>query len=230
MNEVFIRGMLVNRKIRDNSTTAVICSQSENKEHKNYQYVTFDGELKKVVDAMRLHEKVTVTARAWIYRNKETKAVTGENMRLHGESIETNRDFLKRVFEANRISHFGIRLIDCVRFNFSGKVFGIREIGGKRLSILLSVPETSRSGFNLIPLVYAGMGDPAELEQIMDECQKGQEISVKGFVSQTDIPADESTGDARTRHKNTYYITTFLSSNTDYDFENMQDAAAISAE
>ena len=90
-NEVFIRGMLVGRYPHENKTTAVICSRAANKEHPNYQFVTFFDEQKEIVDNMKISDKVVITAYAWIFRDQETKLVNTDNLRLRGTSIELAR-------------------------------------------------------------------------------------------------------------------------------------------
>lgn len=221
-NEVFIRGMLVGRYVHDDKTTAVICSRAANKEHPNYQYVSFFGEQKEIVDSLKICDKVVVTAYAWIFRDQETKTVNTDNLRLHGVSIELAREFSKRVLASVGVPIYGVQMLDCVRFMFSGTIASITETKNHKVSILLSVPESDgRRGFNLIPLLYSGRGDEDEIQEILNTYKKGQTISVKGFVSQKSI---EIEGDDKPSHKykNTYFITTFLSSDMQADFDQME--------
>jgi hypothetical protein len=123
-NEVFIRGMLVSRYKHDNKTTAVICSK--NNEHVNYQYVTFFGEQKEIVDNLKICDKVVVTATAWIFRDQDTKTVNSDNLRLRGVSIESQRDFSKRALASAGVPIYGIKFLDCVRFSFNGSISAIK--------------------------------------------------------------------------------------------------------
>lgn len=214
-NEVFIRGMLVGKYPSEDKTTAVICARAANKEHPNYQYVTFFGEEKEKVDAMNICEMVCVTASAWIYRDKETKLVNADNMRLRGKHIETNIDFKKRVFAAAGVQISGLQLKDCVRFAFSGSIVSIKETKNHKVSILLGVSEQGREGFNIIPLMYTGKNED-DIKNALAKYHKGSSISVKGFVSQRNIPVEKD-GKEISEHKNTYYITTFLTSEMEVD-------------
>ena len=71
-------------------------------------------------------------------------------------------------------------------------------------------------------LMYAGRGDEDEIEAILNRYSKGQVISVKGFISQKSVDV-EPTEDSKfnSKYKNTYYITTFLTGDTDADFDEM---------
>lgn len=221
-NEVFIRGMIVGKYPHDEKTTIVICSRSANKEHSNYQYVTFFGDLKKKVDEMRICEKVSLTAYAWVFRDPETKLVSTDNIRLRGTSIETSVEFSKRVFAAAGVPIYGLRMLDCMRFTFNGSIFSISKTKTGKISILLAVSDGERKGFSLIPLLYSGRGDEDELDAIMDKYSKGQVISVKGFISQKTIDVEPTeTNKNGKEYKNSYYITTFLSGNMDADFDEM---------
>lgn len=215
-NEVFIRGMLVGRYKGDNKTTAVICSRAANKEHPNYQYVTFFDEAKEIVDNMKMCEKVVVTAYAWIFRDQETKAVNTDNLRLRGVHIETSRDFMKRVFSAVAIPVYGIQMVDCVRFAFNGNIVSISKTKNGKVSMLLAVSDGNREGFNLIPLLYAGRGSEDDIQYVMDNYKKGQTVSVKGFVSQKTIEGED---EEKPKYKNTYFITSFQTSATDVDYD-----------
>lgn len=220
-NEVFIRGMLVGRYIRDDRTTAVICSRAANKEHPNYQYVTFFDEQKEIVDNMKICDKVVVTAYAWIFRDQDTKLVNTDNLRLRGVSIELARDFSKRVLAAVGVPIYGIQMLDCVRFTFNGSIVSITETKNHKVSILLAVSENERKGFNLIPLIYAGRGDEDDIKNVLDKYRKGQVISVKGFVSQKNNEVEQD-GKMVRQYKNTYFITSFLSGEMQVDFDEME--------
>lgn len=220
-NEVFIRGMLVGKYPSEDKTTAVICARAANKEHPNYQYVTFFGEEKEKVDAMNICEMVCVTASAWIYRDKETKLVNADNMRLRGKHIETNIDFKKRVFAAAGVQISGLQLKDCVRFAFSGSIVSIKETKNHKVSILLGVSEQGREGFNIIPLMYTGKNED-DIKNALAKYHKGSSISVKGFVSQRNIPVEKD-GKEISEHKNTYYITTFLTSEMEVDMNEVME-------
>ncbi|MBQ8625451.1 MAG: hypothetical protein IJ419_04720 [Agathobacter sp.] len=222
-NEVFIRGMLVGKYKHDNKTTAVICSRAANKEHPNYQYVTFFDEQKEIVDNMQIHDRVVVTARAWIFRDQDTKQVNTDNLRLRGLSIELARDFSKRVFASVGVPIYGLQMLDCVRFTFNGSITSISETKNHKVSILLAVSEDNRNGFNLIPLLYAGRGEEDDIKNVLQKYKKGQVISVKGFVSQKSIEVpNENGGDPLHEYKNTYFITSFLSSEMQADFDDME--------
>ena len=220
-NEVFIRGMLVGRYQHDNKTTAVICSRAANKEHPNYQYVTFFDEQKEIVDQMKICDKVVVTARAWIFRDKDTKAINNDNLRLRGTSIELARDFMKRTLASAGVPIYGIQMVDCVRFAFNGTISAINLTKNNKASVLLSVSEEGQSGFNLIPLLYAGKGLD-DVRKILSTYRKGQVVSVKGFVSQKAIE-EEIEGRSITNYKNTYFITSFLSGEMEADFDELKD-------
>ena len=222
-NEVFIRGMLVGRYKHDNKTTAVICSRAANKEHPNYQYVTFFDEQKEIVDNMKICDKVVVTAYAWIFRDQETKMVNTDNLRLRGVSIELARDFSKRVFASVGVPIYGIQMLDCVRFTFNGSIVSISETKNHKISILLAVSESERKGFNLIPLLYAGRGDEEDIKNILNKYKKGQVISVKGFVSQKSSEIETEEGKTINQYKNTYFITSFLSSDMQAEFDEMEE-------
>lgn len=222
-NEVFIRGMLVGRYKHDNKTTAVICSRAANKEHPNYQYVTFFDEQKEIVDNMKICDKVVVTAYAWIFRDQETKLVNTDNLRLRGVSIELARDFSKRVFASIGVPIYGIQMLDCVRFTFNGSIVSITETKNHKVSILLAVSESGdRKGFNLIPLIYAGNGDEENIKNILEKYKKGNVISVKGFVSQKSIDTEKEDGTVMHNYKNTYFVTSFLSGDMQADFDEME--------
>ena len=221
-NEVFIRGMLVGRYKHENKTTAVICSRAANKEHPNYQYVTFFDDQKEIVDNMKICDKVVVTAYAWIFRDQDTKLVNTDNLRLRGVSIELARDFSKRVFAAVGVPIYGIQMLDCVRFTFNGSIVSISETKNHKVSILLAVSEDERKGFNLIPLLYAGRGDDDDIKNVLTKYKKGQVISVKGFVSQKSIPVEQEEKTIN-QYKNTYFITSFLSSDMQADFDEMEE-------
>ena len=222
-NEVFIRGMLVGRYKHDNKTTAVICSRAANKEHPNYQYVTFFDDQKDIVDNMKICDKVVVTAYAWIFRDQDTKLVNTDNLRLRGVSIELARDFSKRVLASVGVPIYGIQMLDCVRFTFNGSIVSITETKNHKVSILLAVSDSDeRKGFNLIPLLYAGKGSEDDIKNVLKKYKKGQVISVKGFVSQKDNPTTE---DEKVIHqyKNTYFITSFLSSDMTAEFDEIEE-------
>lgn len=216
-NEVFIRGMLVGRYSSDDKTTAVICSRATNKDHPNYQYVTFFGDLKDKIDAMDICDSVCVTASAWIYRDKDTKLVNADNMRLRGKSLESTIEFKKRTIAAVGVPMYGLQLKDCVRFAFNGSIVSIKETKNHKATILLGVSEEDRNGFNIIPLVYTGKSDE-DVQNVLDTYHKGNIISVKGFVSQRNIPMEKD-GKQVYDHKNTYYITSFLVSETEANLE-----------
>ena len=222
-NEVFIRGMLVSRYKHDNKTTAVICSRAANKEHPNYQYVTFFDEQKEIVDNLKICDKVVVTAYAWIFRDPETKHVNTDNLRLRGTSIELARDFSKRVFASVGVPIYGIQMLDCVRFTFNGSIASISETKNHKLSILLAVSDNDRKGFNLIPLLYTGRGEEDDIKNIMEKYKKGQVISVKGFVSQKSNEVETDDGKTINQYKNTYFITSFLSSDMQAEFDEMEE-------
>jgi hypothetical protein len=222
-NEVFIRGMLVARYKKDNKTTAVICSRAANKEHPNYQYVTFFDEQKEKVDNMKICDKVVVTAYAWIFRDQETKLVNTDNLRLRGVSIELARDFSKRVLASVGVPIYGIQMLDCVRFTFNGSIVSITETKNHKVSILLAVSESDRNGFNLIPLIYAGRGDEDDIKNVLEKYKKGQVISVKGFVSQKSTSVEQEDGQTINQYKNTYFITSFLSGDMQADFDEMEE-------
>lgn len=219
MNEVFIRGMLVGRYQHEDKTTAVICARSSNKEHKNYQYVTFYDDLKTVVDQMKICDKVVVKAKAYIYRERTTKAINTNNLRLQGTSIELAVSFSKRVLASAGVPIYGIQILDCARFSFSGTIMNISKTKNNKISLLLAVPDEDSDGYNLIPLIYSGKGEDS-INEILSKYKKGQIISVKGFISQKMF---ESTEDGKTIHqyKNTYFITSFLSSEMDADFDEL---------
>lgn len=222
-NEVFIRGMLVSRYKHDNKTTAVICARSANKEHSNYQYVTFFGEQKEIVDSLTIYDKVVVTATAWIFRDQDTKLVNSDNLRLRGVSIEHARDFSKRVLASTGLPIYGIQFIDCVRFTFNGSISSIKETKNGKVSILLAVSEEERSGFNLIPMIYTGRGNEDDIENVLKKYKKGQVISVKGFVSQRAEKVEMPDGEELPpQYKNTYFITSFLTSEMEADFDAME--------
>lgn len=216
-NEVFIRGMLVGKYPSENKTTAVICARAANKEHPNYQYVTFFDEEKDKVDAMPICEMVCATASAWIYRDKDTKLVNADNMRLRGRHIETNVDFRKRVLAIAGVQMSGLQLKDCVRFSFSGSIVSIKETKNHKLSLLLGVSESGREGFNIIPLMYTGRGEE-DVKAALNKYHKGNVVSVKGFVSQKNV-ITEKDGKTVSEHKNTYYITTFLTSEMEVNMD-----------
>jgi hypothetical protein len=222
-NEVFIRGMLVGRYKHDNKTTAVICSRAANKEHPNYQYVTFFDEQKEIVDNMKICDKVVVTAYAWIFRDQETKLVNTDNLRLRGVTIELARDFSKRAFAAVGVPIYGIQMLDCVRFTFNGSIISISETKNHKVSILLAVSDSDeRKGFNLIPLLYAGKGSDEDIKNVLEKYKKGQVISVKGFVSQKDNSTEED-GKVVHQYKNTYFVTSFLTSEMTADFDDIDE-------
>lgn len=218
-NEVFIRGMLVGKYPNNDKTTAVICSRAANKEHPNYQYVTFFGDEKDKVDAMDICTMVCVTASAWIYRDKDTKLVNADNMRLRGKFIETNVDFKKRVLAVQGVQMAGLQLKDCVRFSFSGTVVSIKETKNGKASLLLGVPEDGREGFNIMPLMYTGKSED-DVKNILDKYHKGSSVSVQGFVSQKNIPVERD-GKEVSEHKNTYFVTSFLSSEMEVDMNDV---------
>ena len=221
-NEVFIRGMLVGRYKHDNKTTAVICSRAENKEHPNYQYVTFFGEEKEVVDRLNICDKVVVTANAWIFRDTYTKLVNSDNLRLRGKTIELNRDFSKRVFAAAGVPVYGLKLLDCVRFTFNGSIASINKTKNGKVSMLLAVSEEENKGFNLIPMIYTGRGKEEDIENVLAKFKKGHVVSVKGFVSQRAI--ESPTGEkSETQYKNTYFVTSFLTSGMEADFDELEE-------
>lgn len=222
-NEVFIRGMLVARYKHENKTTAVICSRAANKEHPNYQYVTFFDEQKEIVDNMKICDKVVVTAYAWIFRDQETKLVNTDNLRLRGVSIELARDFSKRVLASVGVPIYGIQMLDCVRFTFNGSIVSITETKNHKVSILLAVSESERKGFNLIPLIYAGRGEEDDIKNVLDKYKKGQIISVKGFVSQKSTEVEQEDGKTINQYKNTYFITSFLTGEMQADFDEMEE-------
>ena len=222
-NEVFIRGMLVGRYKHDEKTTAVICARSENKEHSNYQYVTFYDDLKEIVDNLKIGDRVIVTAYAWIFRDQETKTVNTDNLRLRGTSIELSRDFSKRVFASIGIPIYGLKMLDCTRFAFSGSIMSIVETKTHKVFILLAVSEPERGGFNLIPLIYSGRGEEDDIKRVLEKYKKGQVVSVKGFVSQKIVEAeDEEMPVRKNAYKNTYYITSFMNSAMEPDFDEME--------
>ena len=171
---------------------------------------------------MRICEKVSLTAYAWVFRDPETKLVSADNIRLRGTSIETSVEFSKRVFAAAGVPIYGLRMLDCMRFTFNGSIFSISKTKTGKISILLAVSDGERKGFSLIPLLYSGRGDEDELDAIMDKYSKGQVISVKGFISQKTIDVEPTeTNKNGKEYKNSYYITTFLSGNMDADFDEM---------
>ena len=217
-NEVFIRGMLVSRYESDDKTTAVICSRATNKDHPNYQYVTFFGDLKTQIDSIDICDSVCVTASAWIYRDKDTKLVNADNMRLRGKTLERTLDFKKRTIAAVGVPMYGLQLKDCVRFAFNGSIVSIKETKNHKATLLLGVSEEDREGFNIIPLVYTGRSDE-DVRDVLNKYHKGNIVSVKGFVSQRNIPIEKD-GKQVYDHKNTYYITSFLTSETEVDLEN----------
>ena len=219
-NEVFIRGMLVSRYKHDNKTTVVICSK--NNEHSNYQYVTFFGEQKEIVDNLKIHDKVVVTATAWIFRDQD-KAVNSDNLRLRGISIESQRDFSKRVFASAGVPFYGIKFSDCVRFSFNGSISTIKETSNHKAFILLAVSEEERGGFNLIPMIYAGRGNEDDIKDVLAKYKKGQVISVKGFVSQRTEKGVGENGEEQTNYNNTYFITSFLTSDMEPDFDALEE-------
>lgn len=216
-NEVFIRGMLVGKYPSEDKTTAVICSRAANKEHPNYQYVTFFGEEKEKVDALTLCEMVCVTAVAWIYRDKDTKLVNADNMRLRGQTIETNIEFKKRVLAVTGVEMSGLQFKDCVRFSFSGTIVSIKETKNHKVAMLLGVSEQGRDGFNIMPLLYAGRGQE-DVNDVLAKYRKGNSISVKGFVSQKNNTVERDGKNIR-EHKNTYFITSFLTSDMECDLD-----------
>lgn len=220
-NEVFIRGMLVGRYKKDDRTTAVICSRAANKEHPNYQYVTFFDEQKTIVDNMKICDKVVVTAYAWIYRDQETKMVNTDNLRLRGINIELARDFSKRVLASVGVPIYGVQMLDCVRFTFNGSIVSINETKNHKVSILLAVSEENTKSFNLIPLIYAGHGDEDDIKNVLSKYKKGQVLSVKGFVSQKSVESEKDEKQTR-QYKNTYFITTFLSGEMQAEFDEME--------
>jgi hypothetical protein len=222
-NEVFIRGMMVGRYKGDNKTTIVICSRAANKEHPNYQYVTFFDEQKEIVDNLKMHEKVVVTARAWIFRDQDTKLVNTDNLRLRGISIELARDFSKRVLASVGVPIYGLQMLDCVRFNFNGSIVSITETKNHKVSILLAVSEEGKNSFNLIPLMYAGRGEEDDIKNVLAKYKKGNVISVKGFVSQKTVDVPQEDGNTMHQYKNTYFITSFLSGEMQADFEEMEE-------
>lgn len=221
-NEVFIRGMLVGRYKHDNKTIAVICSRDAKKEHPNYQYVAFFDEQKEIVDNMKICDKVVVYAYAWIFRDQDTKLVNTDNLRLRGTSIELARDFSKRTLAAVGVPIYGLQMIDCVRFTFNGSIQSIKETKNHKVSILLAVSDSEHKGFNLIPLLYSGRGDEDEIQNVLNKYKKGQVISVKGFVSQKSVETQTEDDKTVNQYKNTYFITSFLSSEMEVDFDDME--------
>ena len=218
-NQVIIRGMLVGRSVHDNRTTLVVCSQSQNKDHSNYQYISFEGKLKQDVDSnYELHDMVTVQASVQIFRTREEKLVSSQNIRLHGIGIEKTRDFTKRVIAQSGIPIYGIQIKDCVRFDFSGTIASIQKTAksDQRLSVLLRVQQDNRDGYNLIPLMYnCRPGQSAD--DILAQHHKGTQVCVRGFVAQRKNPnAQES---RKVQYINTYYITSFLHSTVDIQID-----------
>ena len=171
---------------------------------------------------MKICDKVVVTAYAWIYRDQETKLVNTDNLRLRGVSIELARDFSKRVFASVGVPIYGIQMADCVRFTFNGSIVSIKETANHKVSILLAVSEEDRNGFNLIPLMYTGRGNEDDVKNVLATYRKGQIASVKGFVSQKSFDVEKD-GKTMQQYKNTYYITSFLTSETEFDFDKMTD-------
>jgi hypothetical protein len=219
-NEVFIRGMLLSRYKHENKTTAVICSK--NNEHTNYQYVTFFGDQKEIVDNLKICDKVVVTATAWIFRDQD-KLVNSDKLRLRGVSIESQRDFSKRVLASTGIPFYGVKFLDCVRFSFNGSISSIKETKNHKVSILLAVSEEERGGFNLIPMLYAGRGNEDDVNDVLAKYKKGQVVSVKGFVSQRAEKVIAENGEEQTNYKNTYFITSFLTSEMEPDFDLLEE-------
>ena len=74
----------------------------------------------------------------------------------------------------------------------------------------------------MIPLLYSGRGDEDDVKEILDKYKKGQVISVKGFVSQKNADVVDEDGKTSKQYKNTYYITTFLSSEMEVDYDEME--------
>lgn len=220
-NEVFIRGMLVGRYINDDKTTAIICSRDENKEHPNYQYVTFFGKEKEIIDGLKISDKVVVTAKAYVFRDKETKKANIQNLRLRGLTIETARNFSKRVIASIGVPIYGFKLLDCVRFTLSGNIVNIEETKSHKVFILLSVKDEVGNGFNLIPLMYSGKGSEESVKSVLNQYKKGDSISVKGFVAQRKIENENE--DNKRLYQNTYFITSFLYSETEVDFSEFFD-------
>jgi hypothetical protein len=142
-------------------------------------------------------------------------------MRLRGKHIETNIDFKKRVFAAAGVQISGLQLKDCVRFSFSGTIVSIKETKNHKLSILLGVSEQGREGFNIIPLMYTGRSAD-DVKNALEKYHKGNTISVKGFVSQRNIPIEKD-GKELSEHKNTYYITSFLTSTMEVDMNEVME-------
>lgn len=221
-NEIFIRGMLVGRHVKDNRVIAVISVFSQNKEHQSYHYVTFTGEQKEIVEKMNICDKVVVTASAWIFRDKdgENKFVNSDNLRLRGKSIELSRDFTKRVIASIGIPIYGFQMIDCARFAFSGTILSINKTKNNKASLLLSVDEEDRAGFNIIPLFYAGHGED-DVNQVLEKYKKGSVVSVKGFISQRCVEVEKEDGTTMKTYKNTYFITSFLTSEMIPDYDDM---------
>ena len=190
----------------------------------NYQYVTFFGKEKEIVDNLEICDKVVVTATAWIFRDQDTKHVNSDNLRLRGLTIENARDFSKRISAAVGGPIFGVQFADYVRFTFNGSISAIKETSNHKLFVLLAVSEEERKGFNLIPLIYSGRGGEDDVKEALAKYRKGQVISVKGFVSQKANKVEGQDGEDQTQYKNTYFITSFLTSEMEADYDNMEDS------
>ena len=62
-----------------------------------------------------------------------------------------------------------------------------------------------------------------DIKNVLQKYKKGQVISVKGFVSQKSIEVPNANGDDPLHeYKNTYFITSFLSSEMQADFDDME--------
>lgn len=220
-NEVLIRGMLIGRHEGEDRTTAIICSRATSKDKPNYQYVTFFGEEKTIVDSLKICDSVCVTARAWLYRDAETKLVNPNNLRLRGTSIETTREFIRKTFAAAGVPIYGLQFKDCVRFSFSGTIVSIKKTKNNKVSILLGVSEADHKGFNIIPLLYSGKSID-DVNNALATYHKGNVISVRGFVSQKEDVVERD-GKEFTERRNTYFITTFMTSKMEADFDNLEE-------
>ena len=70
--------------------------------------------------------------------------------------------------------------------------------------------------------MYTGRGNEDDVKNVLATYRKGQIASVKGFVSQKSFDVEKD-GKTMQQYKNTYYITSFLTSETEFDFDKMTD-------
>ena len=71
-------------------------------------------------------------------------------------------------------------------------------------------------------MIYTGRGKEEDIENVLAKFKKGHVVSVKGFVSQRAI--ESPTGEkSETQYKNTYFVTSFLTSGMEADFDELEE-------